>query len=433
MRVLRLAIPSSPSKSVVLSAIYREVLADGVPAEVHIISDSGPEAFRAVRDVFSKLEWSDTEVTLHGVSGVSEWFTALDGLDVDVVDVTPGRKVHALALYAQAAGSGARVRYSYLIDERRFGYMYPGYAPPYAVRLLEIHPELRDLGYGIPEALEQGSWEGDVTAKELHALINTTRTRWSDLRLAARGVNLRIDVSKEPFSVTQAEGLGAGACLSYASAPANIWDAVGEVRACARRRCAIALDTSALMAGMNEFLARVVPGYGSLVRHLGPVMGEVMNFLEMKHSWEGIGRKLAYLDALAAGDAVAPGRARAWGRGDKAIIAALNDVIASHACTCFITADRNLADALRARGNVKVILLRHSRDPNLVEESLIRLVRCVALAGKASISAGRLRIRLGEASMIGGEVRVQASMKSYGRLAALVTALVMASLSRNAQ
>lgn len=430
VRVLRLAIPSSPSKSVVLSAIYREILADGIPAEIHIISDSGPEAFRAVRDVFSGLEWADTEVTLHEVSGVGEWFAALDGLDVDVVDVTPGRKVHALALYSQAVGSGARVRYSYLMDEQRFGYMYPGYAPPHAVKLFEIHPELRELVYRVPEALLRDPWEGEASVPVLHSLINTARVTGSELRVSSKNLTLRLDISKEPFSVAEARGKYAEACLTYASFPSNVWEAVEEVRHCVRKGCAVVLDTNALMSGMNEFLNKHVSGYGSLVTHIEPVMAEVMAFIEMKHSPDGLLRELAYLDAMVAGHVPTPKAARRSRRGDIEIIRSLNTVVASSPCTCFITADRNLATAVRAKGAVNAIFLRQPRGPHLIEESLPKLLRCVALQAKATISIGQLNMSVSEGEVRGREVTARVELSRCGRLAELVTALYAASGAR---
>lgn len=430
MLVLRMVIPSSPSKSVVLSAIYREILADGVPGEIRLVSDSGRETFEAVRRVFDRLPWAGAAVLIHEVGGVEEWFRALVAVDADVVDVTPGRKVHALALYTQAVARGLRVRYSYLVDEGRFGYMYPGYAPPKAVRLLEVHPSLASLTYRIPGELSTGSWEGTASIPEIHAAVNTARVRWAQLRIDSRLMRVRISLGNEPFSVEELGGPAARACLQYSSMPANAWGAAEEVRRCVRRRCAVVLDTSALMAGMNEFFTRVVGGYGSVVRHVEPVMREVTNFLEMKHSPEGSVRKLAYLDALAAGDAVAPAAARMWRGGDKEIINALREVTASHACTCFVTADRNLADAVEAVGNVRVILLRYGKDYNLVEESLPKLLRCAAVTGPSRVSVGGLRLSVRDARMVSGEVRAEVSAATHGRLMELLSALVREALAK---
>ncbi len=427
MRVLRLAIPSSPSKSVVLSAIYREILAGGVPEEVYVISDSGDETYKAVRRVFSGLSWAGTDVVLREVTGVGEWFRALEGLNIDVVDVTPGRKVHALALYTQAISGGARVRYSYLVDEHRFGYMYPGYAPPQAVKLLEVHPELRELGYRIPGELAEGSWEGDAPVPVLHSLINTARVVGSELRVSSRDLRLRIDTSSEPFGVIEASGPYAGTCLDYASFPPNIWEVVEEVRRCVREGCAIALDTNAFMAGLSEFLNRYLRGYGSLVTHLEPVMAEIMAFIEMKHSPNGLLRELAYLDAMVAGHAITPKAARRSRPGDVEIIKALSEVAAASRCTCFITADRNLATAVKARETADVILLRQPRGPHLIEESLPKLVRCVALAGRAQVSVGGASIRLSDGEVRGKDVVAHAVLGRLGGIAELVSALYGAS------
>ena len=424
MRVLRLAIPSSPSKSVVLSAIYREVLVGGLPAEIHVISEGDAGAFDAVRRVFEGLGWAGTGVFLHEVGGIKEWFEALAPVSPDVVDVTPGRKVHALALYTQAVRVGARVRYSYLIDEGRFGYMYPGYAPPWAVRLLELYPGLRAVRYSIPEDLSAGSWEGVADSAIMHSLINTARVAGAELRIASRDLIIRLVTEREPFAVAEASGLYSGPCLNYSSYPANVWEVVRSVAACVRKGCSIALDTSALMLGMNEFLASKVKGYASMVTHLDPVLAEVLAFIESKHSPEGVVRKLAYLDAAAAGQVPTPSSVRGARRGDVEIIKGLESLRGRAPCTCFLTADRNLADAVRIRSLANVILLKHSGGPNLIEESIPKLVRCAALAGRATVSVGRLRARMSAGEVVGGDVSFTLSLNTHGKLAELLWGLV---------
>lgn len=408
---------SSVSVSVVLSSVYREVLGSGLPSSVCVVGGGGGAG--AVGRFFSSLDWGGVDVSHRVVGGVPEWFSVLGGLGCDVVDVTPGRKVHALAVYSQAVRLGVAVRYSYLVDESRFGYRYPGYAPPWAVKLLEIYPGLREIRYSLPEELRGGSWEGEVPAAALHALINTARVVSDELAITSKKLRLRASLGKEPFEVVEAGGDYVSNCLGYASFPVNIEEVVEGVSSCVRRGCAVALDTSALMYGLNQFLAGRVRGYASHVAHLEPVMSEATAFLEMKHSPEGLLRELAYLDALAAGQAPTPSAARRGRGGDAEIIKALKELRAAAPCTCFITADRNLATAAQAR-NIEAILLKHPRNHNLIEESIPKLIKCAALTGPAIIRVGPVKAEIMDPKPVKGDISMKTTLRNHGKLAEFI-------------
>ncbi len=79
---------------------------------------------------------------------------------------------------------------------------------------------------------------------------------------------------------------------------------------------------------------------------------------------------------------------------------------------------------MRIRSLANVILLKHSGGPNLIEESIPKLVRCTALAGRATVSVGRLRARMSAGGVVGGNVSFTLSLNTHGKLAELLWGLV---------
>ncbi len=381
-----LGIVGSPSVRVVLNSLGLELLSGLVPDEIVVFVEDG-ELGEFVVDQVSRVVsvFEDRVPVRYVVLGrdFSRWFSL--GVDVDLIDITPGRKIHVLGLYAYASERGIPVRYAYVLDERRFGYRYFGYAPPYAIRLLEVvRGHVYPLELKIPEPLVRVVGEEfSVDPRVIHAYVNVLRSQATRVVINTCGSRAVLNVKYEPV-VEEVEETYSGWrkracsisdlewCLDRGK-PVRI--SVEALRECASRGCSIVVDTNVLVLGLLDEITTYTPK--NLLEIPPPVMSELTTFLEAK------GRALELHVPKMLG-LVEMWRHGLTGmisheRGDQAIARYAQKLKSERKCVCMATGDRNLALLVKSMG-IDTILVEQDQETSKLEETrLPETIECLTL------------------------------------------------------
>ncbi|PSN96571.1 hypothetical protein B9Q09_02030 [Candidatus Marsarchaeota G2 archaeon ECH_B_SAG-C16] len=161
---MRLGILGSDKLVTTTNALMYEVFAGVVPDEMVIFTEDPPKT------TFDKLSEA---LLLLGVKpkiryvvlgeDFSKWGEAFS--QVDIVDVTPGRKITALIAASTTKG---KVRYAYLKEEVR-GYRVLGYVPLQQIRLIEL-PAFKQVAMSAKHTVSVG--EATLDREGLTAMYN---------------------------------------------------------------------------------------------------------------------------------------------------------------------------------------------------------------------------------------------------------------------
>ena len=332
---MRLGVVVSPGCVVTSNAVGLELMAGAEPSEVFLLVERGlgGSEVRRCRDVVGVfVEPLGSVVRTVLLGGVDEWLSAPSRLGLDVVDLTPGRKIHALALLAGALGVGTRPRYAYLVDERLYGYRYFGYAPFHAIRLLEIAGgdglRVEELSLSIPRFLDEDGGPAKASLEAVHAALNLVRVGYRELELRGCGGYARlvddkglvVEELREPEAPPpQCMGEGLGWCLRISGPVPNMGEVVEGLRTCVERGCDIVPDTNVLILGVLSRAAPRLRGIDERLRLLDTVAAELLSGIE--HKYRGDTRAsmvMGVAEAYRHGLLPAP-PARPMPRGDQAI------------------------------------------------------------------------------------------------------------------
>ncbi len=276
---------------------------------------------------------------------------------INVVDITPGRKIHAIALLLGAMEVGARVRYAYLVSEARYGYRYRyfGYAPFSGIRVFEIEKgfQIREVGLSIPRVFKEGEATWLRTSPEvLHSFINEARIVAQ--RIVLEGCFSRVELS-DSGDVLLVESISqsyarprlcrscslddVARCLESVSPVPNLEDAVARIRRCVEDDCTAVFDTNAVMRGLITRLGTEVRQLYRAIHILETVARELLDCLEQKHGSEGVKKLLGFIELAKRGLVIA---APPDPRDDRALLIELQKFRTERRCLCFVTADRGL-------------------------------------------------------------------------------------------
>ncbi len=338
-----------------------------------------------------------------------EWLEAVSRHDIDVVDITPGRKIHALSLLLGALEVGARARYCYLVNEARYGYRYFGYAPPSNVKILEIGRSMivSEVLMRIPDFLSEGEFSPVRVAPEvLHSFLNIARIDHTNLviegcctriELVDNGDVVLVNDFSQSFSNPRAcEACGyddALWCLESVAPPPNLDEVVAKIGRCVSNECILALDTNVAMRMLVDRLEDEVPRVRKYLHVPEAVARELLTYLEQKRGSEGVKKLLGFVELAKRGLVLAPPTGP---RGDQAILSELRRLRNERRCVCVATADQRLCLAAKSVAN-EAICVEIPRNPRILDNtSMKNLLTCLALHGETIVKSGEqelLRVR----------------------------------------
>jgi len=170
---MKLATLGSDKSVTTINSIMTEILTDIKPSEIYVYRETAPKKpLHGLKDVLKMLGIS---VEIHEKiigEGVTTWKEKISKEDIDVFDITPGRKYMALA---SANYSHAReVRYVYLKDESQ-GYRIFGYAPFEKLKVFRMNDGKEIKINPPPYTLDSLNREAMLDAESLTALYNTLK------------------------------------------------------------------------------------------------------------------------------------------------------------------------------------------------------------------------------------------------------------------
>ncbi|EWG06615.1 MAG: hypothetical protein ASUL_08604 [Candidatus Aramenus sulfurataquae] len=165
-----LAVLGSDKLVTTTNAILTEVFTGFIPDEIVVLSETAHKKdISPLSDLVSMF--SDVKVKLREEvvgKGVEKWREKVSSLNVDVADVTPGRKYMAIVVYTYSKAN--EVRYVFLEKERE-GYRVFGYAPFNEIKVFDLRTG-RDVPFSPPQVKRCGSEASYLSNDGLRALIN---------------------------------------------------------------------------------------------------------------------------------------------------------------------------------------------------------------------------------------------------------------------
>jgi len=167
---MKLATLGSDKSVTTINAIMTEILTDIKPSEIYVYRESQPKrTLDGLKDVLKMLGiLAEIHEKIIG-EGVTTWKEKISKEDIDVFDITPGRKYMALA---SANYSHAReVRYVYLKEESQ-GYRIFGYVPFEKLKVFRMNDGKEIKINPPPYTLESLDKESTLDAEALTALYN---------------------------------------------------------------------------------------------------------------------------------------------------------------------------------------------------------------------------------------------------------------------
>ncbi|QKR00727.1 hypothetical protein GWK48_10315 [Metallosphaera tengchongensis] len=167
---MKLAVLGSDKLVTTTNALLSEVFTGTIPSEVVVLSESqGTKDLTKLGDILSLF--SDVEIPVRQEvigEGVEKWRQKVSTLDVDVADVTPGRKYMAVSVYAYSRAN--EVRYVYLKNEGQ-GYRVFGYVPFNEIKVVDVRGG-KEIPFSPPKVNKGGRTSFTLSQDGLRALLN---------------------------------------------------------------------------------------------------------------------------------------------------------------------------------------------------------------------------------------------------------------------
>lgn len=133
---MKLAVLGSDKLVTTMNAILTEIFTGELPDEIHVLFEDKPKTdINKIVDIVSLFKKGIKVVPNIIGEGISRWREKVSKLDIDIADVTPGRKYMAVAVYSYSKAK--EVRYVYIKNERE-GYRVFGYIPFSEVSVTEL-------------------------------------------------------------------------------------------------------------------------------------------------------------------------------------------------------------------------------------------------------------------------------------------------------
>jgi|SRR5579875_2258918 len=161
---MKLGILGSDKLVTTTNALMHELFAGALPDEVVIFAEDPPKTtFDRLSEALLLLGLKPKIKYVVLGEDFSKWGEAFS--EVDIVDVTPGRKITALIAASTTRG---KVRYAYLKEEAR-GYRVFGYVPLQQIKLIEL-PEFKEVAMSAKHTVSAG--EATLDKEGLTAMYN---------------------------------------------------------------------------------------------------------------------------------------------------------------------------------------------------------------------------------------------------------------------
>lgn len=149
-----------------LDAIMTEIFTGVKPDKILILSE---EARRIdLSEVMKAFGFNVETENLELGIGINAWRDKIKDIEIDVADITPGRKYMAIAVlnYSKAK----EVRYAYLKEESK-GYNIFGYVPLQEITVYDVRNGV-SIPYDPPKTVENLPRKVEIDVESLEALIN---------------------------------------------------------------------------------------------------------------------------------------------------------------------------------------------------------------------------------------------------------------------
>ncbi|AOL17876.1 hypothetical protein BFU36_12965 [Sulfolobus sp. A20] len=151
------------------NAILTEVFTGILPDEIYILSEDSKNQ-QKIPLISQMLSLFGKEVKVKSEvvgEGVEKWRNYVSNLDVDIADITPGRKYMAISVYAYSKAN--EVRYVYIKNESQ-GYKVFGYIPFDQVKVIDVRQGTQ-VPFN-PIDVKKGKDTYDLSDDSIRALIN---------------------------------------------------------------------------------------------------------------------------------------------------------------------------------------------------------------------------------------------------------------------
>ena len=272
----------SPRAIVTVNCLLTDIMTGKRPKQVVLLSeiDSGQSIVKAVSELCKLWLNYDVTVEIFKFNPLDEEIldrlekTYLNQGDKVLVNITPGRKIDALRLYAMARRHGCSIRYHYLVYESLLGYRPFALAPFDTIIPLNLNT-WKPSNWNPPQV---GADKSPVrlNLEETCAFINIlpvyTRSRSIQIKVGEPFTTAEIifkvikpGMAKINYEISNREimeALNSACIMSEAIEPRNIDNLAKELAKLIRSGYEIIPDTNTLMDRITSQLERKISAYG---------------------------------------------------------------------------------------------------------------------------------------------------------------------------
>jgi len=321
----------------------------------------------------------------------------------DCINITPGRKVQALALYRVGLDKGCDVRYHFIKFEKRFGYKPFPLTPLNAIqplsltkrKVIEWNP-IRLSSYDTPVEVGINTFAGLIHLLQLYSGNN--------LEVSCNGIKLRITINDLDFNVKIVEGYSRelkiddivqALYVSHVVEPSNFNELLTTIMDAIRHKYTILFDTNTYI---NRLYSLIIENINSTHRKnfmdsvdvLNTVYNELSSLDRYKVGYglsiEGRKKLIGLYELINSNVIVKTHKGFERARGDAMIVEEIVKVYGNKPKVLLITYDKGLA--LRAKPKFDVFLVSY----NDVREVKAPIEKLHSLLYYLSIIANNVKI-----------------------------------------
>ncbi|AHC51994.1 hypothetical protein SUSAZ_08660 [Sulfolobus acidocaldarius SUSAZ] len=166
---MKLAVLGSDKLVTTANAVLTEIFTGVIPDEIVILSEDHPsKSVEGIKELVSYFGVTPTVRTEVIGEGIEKWRQKVSEIEVDVTDITPGRKYMATSVYAYSKAK--HVRYVYVKNESS-GYRVFGYIPFNEIKVFDMRSG-ETVEWDPPMIARSHEKSVYLTNESLNALIN---------------------------------------------------------------------------------------------------------------------------------------------------------------------------------------------------------------------------------------------------------------------
>ncbi|MGC8997736.1 MAG: hypothetical protein ACP5I2_07480 [Fervidicoccaceae archaeon] len=350
---MKLIIPYSPSRQVLLGTLGYEIATGEKFEEIILTSEQEPEEMLEIIEKISRALGAKLSLRVLGRDPRS--WARLEIPEDTILDITPGRKIYASILLQKCLVSrSCRARYLYIEEEKKYGYKFFGYMPKWSFKFFELHPELNLLKLDASKLKEvhiSDSQEHSqkVAPETIQAIVNLySQSGANEFSIEACGGRAEFEFTEESLILKSYSSFGSGdleafeEVLSSSLELENKEEVYSKLSKCVSEGGIIVPDTNVFIHGRIFDYLKSQYKYVEIMK---PVWAELLpQALEEKETSLGRKKLLGVIRATALNKTI-PTMDRML-KGDVEIINSLKKLLDERKKVCFLTSDARLSLAV---------------------------------------------------------------------------------------